>query len=67
MPKMEGTELATEFAKLRPGIPTLFMSGYTDHRLLEQIPRTNRPTVLQKPLNLHSLLAAIGGAIKKKT
>ena len=38
MPKMEGAELARELAKLRPEISTLFMSGYTDHRLLELLP-----------------------------
>jgi hypothetical protein len=64
MPKMEGTELAGELAKLRPGISTLFMSGYTAHRLLEPLSKARRPVVLQKPLHLHALLEAIGKAIK---
>ena len=64
MPKVEGAELASELAKLRPGISTLFMSGYTDHRLLEHLPMVRRPAVLQKPLHLHSLLEAIGEAMK---
>jgi nitrogen-specific signal transduction histidine kinase/CheY-like chemotaxis protein len=64
MPKVEGAELASELAKIRPGICTLFMSGYTDHKLLEHLPQ-GRPNVLQKPLNLHSLLRTIGGAMKK--
>ncbi len=63
MPKMEGTELASELAKLRPGISTLFMSGYTDHRLLELSRRSRRPAVLQKPLNLQTLLETIGKAM----
>jgi CheY-like chemotaxis protein len=64
MPKVEGAELASELAKLRPGISTLFMSGYTDHRLLEHLPKVRRPAVLQKPLHLHTLLEAIGEAMK---
>jgi CheY-like chemotaxis protein len=64
MPKMEGTELARELAKLRPEISTLFMSGYTDHRLLELLPEVRKPSVLQKPLNLQTLLETIGEAMK---
>ena len=40
------------------------MSGYTDHRLLEHLPKVRRPAVLQKPLHLHTLLEAIGEAMK---
>lgn len=64
MPKVEGAELARELGKLRPGISTLFMSGYTDHRLLELLPEMRRPTVLQKPLNLQTLLETIDSAMK---
>jgi hypothetical protein len=41
------------------------MSGYTDHKLLEYLPKTRRPAVLQKPLNLQTLLETIGGAMKE--
>ncbi len=64
MPKMEGTTLASHLTNARPGITTLFMSGYTDHRLLEHLPETRRPAVLQKPLNLQKLVATIGDAMK---
>jgi hypothetical protein len=40
------------------------MSGYTDHRLLELLPEMRRPTVLQKPLNLQTLLETIDSAMK---
>jgi PAS domain S-box-containing protein len=65
MPKLEGIELAAELAKARPGIATLYMSGYTDHRVLERLPASRRPSVLQKPLNLQSLLEIIGGTLRK--
>jgi PAS domain S-box-containing protein len=65
MPKLEGVELARELTKVRPGIATLFMTGYTDHRLLENLPAARRPAVLQKPLNLQRLLETIGGVMRK--
>jgi PAS domain S-box-containing protein len=64
MPKMEGTTLANELATARPGIKTLLMSGYTDHRLLEHLPNVRRPVVLQKPLKLQTLLEAISNAMR---
>ncbi|MGA3127656.1 MAG: PAS domain S-box protein [Candidatus Korobacteraceae bacterium] len=64
MPRMEGTTLASQLATARPGITTLFMSGYTDHRVLQHLPETRRPAVLQKPLNLQTLVATIGAAMK---
>jgi len=65
MPKLEGSELAILLSKVRPGISTLFMSGYTDRRLLDHLPQMRKPTVLQKPLNLRSLLRIIGEAVKE--
>lgn len=64
MPRMEGTTLARQLADARPEITTLFMSGYTDHRLQEHLPEMVRPAVLQKPLNLQTLVATIGDALK---
>ncbi len=63
MPKVEGAALACELTRLRPGVPTLFMSGYTDHQQLESLPGTPRPTVLRKPIHLQSLLQTIGGML----
>src|SRR5262249_19772317 len=30
MPGMSGLDLASQFAKVRPGVPVLYMSGYSD-------------------------------------
>jgi PAS domain S-box-containing protein len=67
MPKLEGAGLAAELTKLRPGILTLFISGYTDHRVLEHLPEPHKYIVLQKPLNLRALLATIGETISKNS
>lgn len=65
MPKLEGVELATQLATERPGVATIFVSGYTDHRVLEQLPPSSKATVLQKPLNLHALLGTISNALEQ--
>jgi signal transduction histidine kinase len=54
MPEMSGPELATIFQKLRPEIPVLLMSGYTDRR-------TNEITapMIAKPFTLSELMAEI--------
>ncbi|MDR3764094.1 MAG: PAS domain S-box protein [Acidobacteriota bacterium] len=59
MPKLEGVELARQLGAVRPEMSTIFVSGYTDHRVLEQLPSSAKTTVLQKPLNLRSLLGSI--------
>jgi PAS domain S-box-containing protein len=67
MPKLEGAGLASELTRLRPEISTLFISGYTDHRVLDHLPKSHKCIVLQKPLNLRSLLATIGETISKNS
>jgi PAS domain S-box-containing protein len=54
MPETGGLELADQFAARYPGVPILFMSGYTD-RLWS---RTNI-NFLQKPFNSLSLLTRV--------
>ncbi len=63
MPRMEGAELAAELESSRPGLITLFISGYTDQRLLTRLPQSPRPRVLQKPIKLRNLLNTIGEVI----
>jgi PAS domain S-box-containing protein len=54
MPGMGGVELEQELARRRPGIRTLFVSGYP----LEQ-PRDGRTAVLSKPFRPAELLATL--------
>ena len=60
MPRLEGGELAAELQRKRPGLATLFISGYTDQRLMTRLPDNPRPMVLQKPIKLRDLLNTIG-------
>jgi CheY-like chemotaxis protein len=36
MPDMNGHELAAHLRRLRPGLPVLFMSGYTDDEMVRR-------------------------------
>ena len=42
MPKMSGTELAAHLSRLRPELPIVFMSGYTEDPIVVTIGRTRR-------------------------
>jgi CheY-like chemotaxis protein len=54
MPELNGRELAERLSVLRPGIQILYISGYTDHDVLDGIvgPGNN---FLQKPFTPESL------------
>jgi two-component system, cell cycle sensor histidine kinase and response regulator CckA len=64
MPKGNGPELASNFAELRPGVPVLFMSGYTDRtvRLQDEIDAAH---FIQKPFTPSALAAKLREAIEK--
>lgn len=62
MPHMNGSELATRLASLRPDLPILFMSGYSDDPLLEAIVRSGL-LLLPKPFTSDSLWKAVQRAM----
>lgn len=67
MPGMTGTELSQEMTRLRPGTPTVFMSGYSDqivgrHGILEA-----NVLYLRKPFTRQELLEAIEQAAARVT
>ncbi len=53
MPDIDGVQLAAEIRKKRPDLPILFMTGYADRDRLQG------EAVVDKPFNLHVLLAAL--------
>jgi PAS domain S-box-containing protein len=63
LPKLSGTELAREVAELSPKMLTLYMSGYTDRKLVDYDPASTTVGFLQKPFALRTLLEKIGQMI----
>src|ERR1039457_521014 len=66
MPGMSGPELSRQVSKSRPGLITLFMSGYAQSKIL----RTSEPGVLQnhiqKPLTIDALLSRVADALAER-
>jgi two-component system, cell cycle sensor histidine kinase and response regulator CckA len=59
MPEMSGLDLASQIVPLRPGVIVLYMSGYTDHALLQRGAIEQGMAFLQKPFLPESLLSKI--------
>ncbi len=55
MPEMGGIDLGEDFASLRPGVPILHMSGYTDRLWKDSI----TPNFIQKPFTPTALLTEV--------
>ncbi|HEU5041390.1 MAG TPA: response regulator, partial [Gemmatimonadales bacterium] len=59
MPGMDGRELATRMAGLRPGIPVLYTSGYTDGEILRRGLLDPGVAFLAKPFTTDALVRAV--------
>ena len=59
MPKMSGRQLAQNLERLRPDIPVLYMSGYTDDTALRYAVQENEVALLQKPFTPDALVAKV--------
>jgi PAS domain S-box-containing protein len=59
MPNMDGPELARRLAKARPGVPTIFASGYSEQALMQGFGEGGRVPYLAKPYTAESLLTRI--------
>jgi PAS domain S-box-containing protein len=55
MPEMDGRELARRAEALRPGLPVLYMSGYTDDEIVRRGLLEAGQPFLQKPFNPETL------------
>jgi two-component system cell cycle sensor histidine kinase/response regulator CckA len=63
MPQMGGKMLATRLAELRPDLPVLFMSGYTDDALVEQGYLAPGIVFIQKPFSQTGLAYKVREAL----
>ncbi len=59
MPGMYGTNLAVKLRELRPGIQTIFMSGYVNDAEVRSAMTKSSSAFLQKPFTLHTLAQKI--------
>lgn len=59
MPEMNGQQAYEEISKLKPGIPVLFFSGYSEDILKEEYLMTIPGKLIQKPAAPAALLAAV--------
>lgn len=55
MPRMSGPELADQLAPKRPGTRVLYLSGYTDHALLDRGALRQGVSFVQKPFTADGL------------
>ncbi|HET8622461.1 MAG TPA: PAS domain S-box protein, partial [Gemmatimonadales bacterium] len=59
MPRMGGRELAGQLAQLRPGLPVLFMSGYTNDEIMRRGLLEPGAPFLAKPFSPETLSAKV--------
>jgi CheY-like chemotaxis protein len=58
MPRMNGAELARNLSRIRPGIPIVYMSGYTEESVVRDV--ANSPgAFLAKPFTAAALLETV--------
>lgn len=55
MPQMNGPELAAQLSPLRPDMRVLYMSGFTDHAVLDHRLLSQKAIFLQKPFTPETL------------
>jgi PAS domain S-box-containing protein len=58
MPRMSGVALAERITELKPGIPVLYMTGYST------VPAEGQPAKIQKPFTPQTLLEAVARALQ---
>jgi len=66
MPGMMGTELATAIRSLRPELPVVLVSGYSQDAL-EEAPTGQGTFFLRKPLGQELLIATLRTALEERT
>jgi two-component system, cell cycle sensor histidine kinase and response regulator CckA len=64
IPRLSGPELAQQLKTLRPGLQVLFMSGYTDSRLVQRGVEQAKVKLLIKPFTPDQLLTLVHDLIE---
>jgi signal transduction histidine kinase len=59
MPEMNGAEVAKRIRELRPDLPIIFASGYSETAAIRSV-TSDRSRILHKPFKVHELQAALG-------
>lgn len=60
LPRMNGRELADEARKLRPGLPVLFTTGYSQDEMFRQGKFASKTALLTKPFSRKRLAECVG-------
>jgi CheY-like chemotaxis protein len=63
MPRLSGPEALAELRRLRPGLPAMLMSGFTEEELALRAGEQGGAAVVQKPFTPAQLVAALRGAL----
>ena len=60
---MTGRELASRIAEIRPGLPVIFMSGYTDEDVIRRGLMERGRRFIQKPFSPNDLARQVHQAL----
>ena len=66
LPRMNGRELADEARKLRPNLPVLFTTGYSQDEMFRQGNFATKTALLTKPFSRKRLAECVGRLLEIK-
>ena len=66
MPGMSGPELARRVLEARPGLATVFMTGYADSEILQPATHGVPQKHIQKPFTVNGLLTQVAAALASR-
>ena len=67
MPGLTGTRRCVEIRKIRPDVPVILCSGYSDHVTDEETSNLNINEFLAKPISISEMAVALHQALKSNT
>jgi two-component system cell cycle sensor histidine kinase/response regulator CckA len=66
MPNLTGDRLAAELTKIRPDVPVILCSGYSEHLTGKQLRETGIRSFLMKPLLIGDLATTVRRILDEK-